>query len=195
MIDSYLFYVSICLYCRNKIKRQIEELNAQHVLNVPTTSSTQQKKPWKRIQCDIDDCKKKFKNVYALRDHQLAKHATHQSVISEAAIKSEEVIEKPILLCDFNGCQRLFDGFRSLRKHQFEMHSIPVRCPFSEECLNSNEKYLGIRALQEHIIFQHACSFPRRTCPIPTCKRQKHGRDWPTALQHILRAHARYLLK
>jgi hypothetical protein len=185
---------NICLFCRNKIKHEIEKLNTQCVLNSPTTSSKKQK-PRKRIQCDIDNCKKQFKNEQALRDHQLAKHPTNQSIINEVTIKPKEIIEKPNLLCDFNGCQRSFRRFHLLQKHQIEMHPIPLRCPFSDECLNSNKKYLGTGALREHIVFQHACSFPRLICPIPTCRKRKHGGDWSTVLQHILNAHARYLLK
>jgi hypothetical protein len=200
---------SICLYCSHKIKYQTEhQIEQQSVQPVSiesitiTTKPTEQKKKLKtKIKCDFDGCGRSFKNLNALTSHQLAKHSSTQSVINEETTPSASTTDKPKkaakkskMECGFDGCRLLFKKRHLLQKHQIEIHPIPLQCLFSEECLGSNERYLGILDLQNHIILQHTQSFRQRICPIDGCKSPKLWHDWSDALQHISKKHPEYLL-
>jgi hypothetical protein len=181
----------------------------QSVINEETTTTTSAsttEKPKKtgkktKVVCDFDGCGRSFKNLNALTSHQLAKHSSTQSVINEETTPSASTTDKPKkaakkskMECGFDGCRLLFKKRHLLQKHQIEIHPIPLQCLFSEECLGSNERYLGILDLQNHIILQHTQSFRQRICPIDGCKSPKLWHDWSDALQHISKKHPEYLL-
>ncbi len=179
----------------------------QPVINeeTPTPASTTEK-PKKRVKktkvvCDFNGCGKRLKNLDALKSHQLAKHSGDQPVINEEITtsastteKSKKAAKKSKMECEFDDCRLSFKKRRLLQKHRIETHPIPLRCLFSEECLGSHERYLGILSLQNHIILQHTDSFRERICPINGCKSPKLWHDWSAALNHILQRHTKYLL-
>jgi hypothetical protein len=144
--------------------------------------------------CDFDGCGKPFKNLNALKSHQLTKHSDGQPVINEETTTSASTTEKPEMECGFDDCRLSFRTRRLLQKHRIETHPIPLRCLFSDECVGSHERYLGILNLQNHIILQHTDSCREQICPVIGCKNPKLWYDWSAALQHILERHTQYLL-
>lgn len=152
------------------------------------------------IKCNFECCKRQFKNAKALEDHQSAKHRTTQPVSEEKKLtftttESKEVKKRQNKMCDFHNCNQSFKKQKTLQRHQIENHPIKLRCPFSEECLNSNEMYIGIINLQNHVLLEHANTFSQIGCPITNCNMKKQLNDWSAILEHTLQRHAKYLLE
>lgn len=180
--------------------------STQAVINEETTATAKakgRKKRKKIVACDIKGCDKTFRNLNALKAHQLAKHTSPQSVINDETPttttsetkKSNENGKKPKRACSFDNCKQSYKKLTALQIHQIQAHPIPIRCLFSQECVDSNERYLGMQDLSNHLAFQHADSFPRQNCPIVVCKSKKSWHDWSAALQHMLQKHSNYLLR
>jgi hypothetical protein len=172
------------------------------MISASTTENPNKAAKTTRVVCGFNGCEKQFKNLNALKDHQLAKYSDDQPVINEEKTTSVSTTEKPKKAakkpkreCGFADCRLSFRTRRLLRIHRIETHPILLRCLFSEECLSSNERYLGMLDLQNHIILQHADSFRQRICPISECKNQKLWCDWSAALKHILKRHPQYILE
>jgi len=108
---------------KSLIENRIEELNIQAATNDKTATTTEMstkakpKKSNKRqwITCDVDGCKQQFKNADALKDHQLAKHPSTQTVIhNETTTKasttktSTKTAIKQKIACNVDGCLQKF---------------------------------------------------------------------------------------
>ncbi|CAF4357835.1 unnamed protein product, partial [Adineta steineri] len=78
---------------------------------------------------------------------------------------------------------------RSLYIHIIETHSLPLQCPWSSNCKQSNKNYYGILLLQNHIVSEHTDSTIQCKCPIPKCINSRNWEDWSTLLQHIILRH------
>ncbi len=176
-------------------------INEKTMISASMTENSQKTSKITEFICDFDACEKTFRNLSAFGNHQLATHPTAQSVINEetptsasTTEKPKKAAKKPKIECGFDDCRLSFGKRGRLRKHRIETHPIPLRCLFSDECLGSHERYLGILNLQDHIILQHTDSFRERICPVSGCKSPKLWHDWSAALQHILQRHTEYLL-
>jgi hypothetical protein len=173
--------------------------NIQLIVYDETTTMAKKKKPKKattkqKISCDSDGCNQTFRNENALENHRAAKHPLTPTSIHDETTTFEKAAKKQAKECGIDSCKQSYRKLRALQLHQIETHPIPLRCPFSKECLESNEKYLGILYLQNHITREHAEIFSHSICPIYGCKSSKYWQDWSAALHHILQRHANYLL-
>ncbi|CAF3968119.1 unnamed protein product [Rotaria sp. Silwood2] len=199
---EYLIDNKIMNLSEYQIERLTDQSNLNEPIEITTKSKKQMRKLKNRIICSFDDCKKRFKSVNALKNHYFSKHPTTQPYINyevtTTSTSTEENLKKnaktQTIPCDYDDCEQLFEKLQTLSRHQIKTHPIWIRCPFSEECLSSNERYLGLDELLSHILSEHTDSFPQPICPIAKYRREKYWRNWFSVLQHILGKHAEYLL-
>ncbi|CAF0849728.1 unnamed protein product [Adineta steineri] len=151
------------------------------------------------IKCNIDGCKKKFWNEDALYNHQSIMHVSDQTDTDDeiSSVSSSKNRENIITIrkheCGFENCTISCKKRRSLYIHIIERHSIPLQCPWSSNCKQSNKNYFGILLLQNHIISEHTDSTIQCKCPIPRCINSRNWEDWSTLLQHIILRHTENL--
>ena len=168
-----------------------------------STTTKSKKKAKKRVPCTFEGCDQLFKSIQALKDHQSAKHITPQLSTSEKTTTtttttcetkiSRRLRKKSQITCGFDDC-KVSVKITELAKHQIETHSVPLRCLFGAACMNSTEKYSGMRDLINHIAIQHADSYRKRVCVFAECQNGKGKYDWFGLLQHMVSKHANYLL-
>ena len=164
-----------------------------------TEPTNVERKPKKSVKCEFEGRKNAFKNANALRDHRSAKHAKPQPKKQAPTEPNQTTVtsvsKKQKRTCNFTDCKAPFEKFTAPQLHGLKNHPIPLRCPYTKECLNSAERYLGMSDLRDHIIFQHGGAFTPNTCPIVTCRSQAHRSTWLDALHHIVQSHTAYLLE
>jgi hypothetical protein len=96
MIDSILTLVFL-LYFSEKMKyldgNRVVRLGTQTITNnetmktttIPTQNNAKKGRKKQEIICDVDGCRRQFKNASALRNHQRDKHSSIQTTIDDTA--------------------------------------------------------------------------------------------------------------
>ena len=150
-----------------------------------------------QIKYDIDDYKEQF-NAKETR-HQSEKCSILSDCPEPAPVATETTEQRETsvvqIYCGMDGCKKKFANENSLNTHQLAKHAIPLRCLFSVACMNSNDKYLGMLDLTNHIVSQHVDSFTQRTCFLAECHSRKRAYEWRNLLQHMIERHTSYLLQ